>query len=334
VPSREVANPSLFRIFLNYRREDSSGHAGRMYDALRYGVGDEPGFGEGQIFMDIDTIDVGVDFPDVIRDAVGSCDVFVSIIGKQWLTAVDAKGRRRLEKPEDFVRLEIEAALERDIRLIPALVQGAEMPSSEELPEALAALTRRNAIELSDTRWRFDVGRLVTRLKELEQKKAEELERETREHATAGERIKPRPPETAGLDAREQQRHVLSALAQAKGVKLSSINRQLELLPQHLAPDEELLGACQTEIGLMRRLAILAVTSRRLVWVQGSWSGSNVQELPYERIIVARGEREELFSRKLVISGLPDAVEFHNVTPQHQADALASLINERAHGER
>ena len=100
-------------------------------------------------------------FADVIEQAVGSCDVFIAVIGKQWLNAVDARGRRRLDNAQDFVRLEIEAALERDIPVVPALVQGAEMPSVEELPETFHAFGYRNAVELSDTRWPYDVGRLV-----------------------------------------------------------------------------------------------------------------------------------------------------------------------------
>lgn len=149
------------RVFINYRRGDSGGHAGRVYDALI------EQFGSKSIFMDVDTIDVGVDFGEVIDQWVGSCDVFIALIGRNWLTATDARGQRRLENPDDLVRLEIEAALERRIRVIPALVQGAEMPPSIELPDSLKQFSRRNAIELSDTRWRSDLDRLLRALKEI-----------------------------------------------------------------------------------------------------------------------------------------------------------------------
>ncbi|MBA3431031.1 MAG: PD40 domain-containing protein, partial [Actinobacteria bacterium] len=111
--------------------------------------------------MDVDTIEPGVDFAEVLGAAVGSCEVLLAIIGDHWLTMEDDTGRRRLENPDDFVRLEIGAALDRNVRVIPVLVQGAEMPAAKDLPAALAKLTRRNALELSDTRWGYDVGRLV-----------------------------------------------------------------------------------------------------------------------------------------------------------------------------
>jgi len=131
--------PGTFHIILNYRREDTSAHAGRLYDDLA----DE--FGGDQVFMDIDAIEPGVDFADVIERAVGSASVFLSLIGPRWLSAVDAKGVRRLDKPDDFVRLEIEAALRPEVRVIPILVQNATMPSATDLPPSLAPLARRNA---------------------------------------------------------------------------------------------------------------------------------------------------------------------------------------------
>lgn len=165
-----------FRIFLNYRRQDADTAVGRLWDTLTRGLGGEEGFAEAQLFKDIDTIEPGVDFRVAIGDAVASSDVFLAVIGRDWLTAVDAKGRRRLDNPADFVRMEIEAALHRaeerdDVRVVPTLVQGAEMPAVEELPESLAALAHRNAVELTDARWPYDAGRLLARLKELEQEK-------------------------------------------------------------------------------------------------------------------------------------------------------------------
>jgi hypothetical protein len=116
---RNSGMPAVARIFISYRREDSSGWAGRLYDRL------SQRFGGDNVFMDIDTIDPGLDFVEVIQQAVGSCDVLVALIGRHWLTSTDEQGQRRLENPEDFVRLEITAALERNIRVIPALLQGA-----------------------------------------------------------------------------------------------------------------------------------------------------------------------------------------------------------------
>ena len=148
-------------IFISYRREDSGGYAGRLYDRLR------EQFGVGQVFMDIDTLQPGLDFVEAINRAVGSCDVFIALIGTQWLTTTDRTGRRRLDDPEDFVRLEISAALDRDIRVIPVLVGGATMPGSTDLPDALKRVSRRDALEISDTRFDYDVGRLIEAIERI-----------------------------------------------------------------------------------------------------------------------------------------------------------------------
>jgi hypothetical protein len=106
----------LGRIFISYRREDASYPAGWLFDRLA------DRFGRGQVFKDIDSIRLGDDFVEVITRAVGSCDVLLALIGEEWLTVSDQDGRRRLDDPDDFVRLEIEAALARNVRVIPILV--------------------------------------------------------------------------------------------------------------------------------------------------------------------------------------------------------------------
>ena len=145
----------MARIFISYQRDDSGGWAGRLYDRL------SQHFGRDNVFMDIDTIEPGLDFVEVIERAVGSCDALIALICNQWLTITDDAGRRRLDNPEDFVRLEIAAALARNIRVIPALVDAARMPSSTDLPDALRMLARRNAIEISDRRFHYDVDQLI-----------------------------------------------------------------------------------------------------------------------------------------------------------------------------
>lgn len=148
-------------IFICYRREDSIAYAGRLFDHLA------KHFGKDNVFMDVDNIDPGVDFVEVLERTVSSCDALVAVIGKQWLTATDEEGRRRLDNPEDLVRLEIVAALERKVRVVPALVAGAHMPRSQDLPTALAALARRNALEISDLAFHQSVGRLVETLDKI-----------------------------------------------------------------------------------------------------------------------------------------------------------------------
>jgi hypothetical protein len=141
-------------IFISYRREDSSAYAGRLYDHLI------EQFGKHRVFMDVDSLEPGVDFVEVLQNTVSSCDVLIVVIGKHWLTAADADGRR-LDHPEDFVRVEISTALSRNVRVIPALVGGALMPNSHDLPEALATLAHRNAVEISDTSFIPTLSRLI-----------------------------------------------------------------------------------------------------------------------------------------------------------------------------
>jgi TIR domain-containing protein len=143
------------RIFISYRREESAYPAGWLYDRL------SGHFGGGQVFKDVDSIQLGDDFVEVITRAVGSCDVLLALIGDEWQTITDAHGRRRLDNPDDFVRLEIEAALSRRVLVIPVLVDGARMPRADELPDSLTALVRRQALELSPARFDFDTSRLL-----------------------------------------------------------------------------------------------------------------------------------------------------------------------------
>jgi hypothetical protein len=153
------------KIFISYRHDDSAGHAGRLHADL------VNRFGSNQIFFDINTISPGEDFADEIQRAVGSCDAMVVVIGRHWSDITDGNVRR-LDNPQDFVRLEISAAINRNIPIIPVLIQGARMPLREELPKTLEAITRRQALEISDNRWNYDIGRLNTRLRQVVPRRA------------------------------------------------------------------------------------------------------------------------------------------------------------------
>ena len=142
------------RIFISYRREDAAYPASWLHERLA------ERFGQEQVFQDIDSIQLGDDFVEVITRAVGSCDVLLVLIGKRWLSSRDKHGRR-LDDPEDFVRLEIEAALARDVRIIPILVGGARMPTAGELPPSLGMLARRQALELHASQFGADISRLI-----------------------------------------------------------------------------------------------------------------------------------------------------------------------------
>jgi hypothetical protein len=160
VPARPFPEDSTSRftktggIFISYRRKQASGVAGRLYDRLA------DRFGEAQVFMDVASIGPGVDFTDVITRAVAACDVLLAVIGPGWLAVQDEAGQRRLDDPDDLVRLEIEAGLARDVRVIPVLVEGAAMPRRKDLPEDVATLARRNAFLLHHETFRADTVRL------------------------------------------------------------------------------------------------------------------------------------------------------------------------------
>jgi hypothetical protein len=122
-------------VFISYRRQDSAGYAGRLFDRLSNHLK------QVKIFMDIDTIELGVDFVQEIEEAVSSCDVLLAVIGPTWLTVTNVNGQPRLSDPNDFVRIEVQTALQRNIRVIPILVNGASMPAEKDLPQELASLS-------------------------------------------------------------------------------------------------------------------------------------------------------------------------------------------------
>lgn len=145
----------MTKIFISYRRDDSSYIAGMINDRL------ENHFGPNSVFLDIDSIPLGLDFRKHISDSVGQCNVLLALIGDSWINATNDQGSRRLDDPTDFVRVEIESALKRDIPVIPVLVGKARMPSATELPSSLQELAYRNAAEV---RAGLDLQEHLTRL--------------------------------------------------------------------------------------------------------------------------------------------------------------------------
>ncbi len=145
----------MSRIFISYRRADTSGYVIAIYDRLA------KQYDPAHIFRDLDTIDYGDDFVERLEQAVQSCDVLLAVIGRNWVSVTDSNGRRRLDNPHDFVRLEVATALRRGIRVIPLLVGGASMPYADELPDDLKSLSRRNALEVSDRDFHPHMDRLI-----------------------------------------------------------------------------------------------------------------------------------------------------------------------------
>jgi TIR domain len=148
------------KIFINYRREDSIATAGRLYDRLAQV------FGHGSLFIDVDHIPAGVDFVTYLNSQVAECDVFLAVIGPNWLEAKDESGVHRIDKPDDLVAIEITAALARSIRVIPVLIDGARLPKASDLPEPLKPLVRRNAVEIRHGHFGRDADALTDKVRE------------------------------------------------------------------------------------------------------------------------------------------------------------------------
>ena len=176
------------RIFINYRRGDDPGHTGRLFDRL------QDAFEPDQLFMDVDSIAPGLDFVRVLEEQVSKCDVLLAVIGKGWIDARDIAGNRRLDNVEDFVRIEIEAGLRLGKRVIPVLVNDAEMPRAEQMPEDLKPLARRNAVRLSHDRFKSDAQGLIkalsAALEEVDKARQEQVAAAARERAEADARAK------------------------------------------------------------------------------------------------------------------------------------------------
>jgi hypothetical protein len=144
-------------IFICYRRDDGYA-AGRLHDGLLQE------FSRDQIFLDVDNIEPGQTFANAIQERVAASDAMIVVIGPEWLNSSDSKGQRRLDDPKDFVRLEIEAALKRDIRVIPVLLDAAEMPQAEALPASIRPLTERQAVRFHHASFSREVGYLNSAL--------------------------------------------------------------------------------------------------------------------------------------------------------------------------
>jgi TIR domain len=260
---------ALQKVFICYRREETAPYAGRIYDTMvaRFGV--------ENVFMDLD-LAPGIDFVERITKVVSGCVAVIVVIGPRWAQVQNEDGTRRIEDPDDFVRLEVETGLRRDdVRLIPALVGGARMPRSEELPSELQGLARRNALELSEARWAYDVGRLVDALDDL-------LEEEGAPPPVAKPPTPaPGPPDLswrltlegmliAGVTAFGGRLLAQGLPFKAEDGELSAAVAEAESIPDHEGASDlaEHIGAIVTRRGLTFGLvgAALSIWLARRVW--------------------------------------------------------------------
>jgi hypothetical protein len=231
-------------IFINYRRGDDPGFTQALYSRL------EQAFPSESLFMDVDNIAPGLDFVQVLNDQVARCDVLVAVIGKGWLDAADESGARRLDNPEDFVRVEIESALAQKKRVIPVLVNDARMPRSTELPESLKPFARCNAVRLTHERFRADTQSLI---KALEDVLAElEAKRQAEE-------------EDARRKAEEQEKTEAERLRQERleARKRRAVKPDMRSATEHAAPPSGVVRAIAelpSEINWSIPIALVAVT--------------------------------------------------------------------------
>ena len=247
-------------IFICYRHEDSSAYAGWLADAL----GRQ--FGKGMVFRDVNS-QRGLDFRDQVDEAIGTCAVLLAVIGPMWLRVQDESGRRRIDHPRDLVALEISAALKRNVRVIPVLVAGARMPREAHLPEELAGLAYRTAIELSDAGWDHQIIGLVDALWQI-------FEPGT----GAGAFAAPPTMRSAAPAARQYQpdetgqgvaRATSGAIGDASGPGRSRLRNAL--LPEI----QRTMASMQREAGFARRLGVALLQSqvhdRRIRIVRDDW---------------------------------------------------------------
>lgn len=147
------------KLFVSYRRDDTGGRAGRLCDAL------VARFGAGNVFQDVNAVAPGHDFRAQVEAAIATSDAVLIVIGADWLRVVDEHGRRRIDRDDDVVRSEVSAALGSGIPVVPVLVDGAALPSHDELPPEISGMLGRHAVTIRDTSWHQDVDDLSRRLK-------------------------------------------------------------------------------------------------------------------------------------------------------------------------
>jgi hypothetical protein len=264
----------MARVFLSYRRDDTAAYAGRLYDRL------VAHFGANQVFIDIDQIEPGEDFVEVINQKVSETRALAVLIGRHWLDATNVEGKRRLDDPEDFVRLEVKAALDRGLKVIPVLLGGATMPRAQQLPEALASLSRRNAIEISDTRFHHDVDRLI-----------EALERQVSAAVPIaprpGDSVQETPSHTESSDSAKTAVHASPPLSAARPVAPDVVEQA------EIQREGEQLASSGAEQFKRRRLVMIAASIGAVLIVAlgtgvvrnpfAGWGGPSIDDLARQK---------------------------------------------------
>jgi hypothetical protein len=238
------------KVFISYRRDDSAGHAGRVHDRL------EREFGRDLLFMDVDAVPLGVNFVKVLSEEVAKCDVLLAVIGPNWLNARDEDGNRRLDNPHDFVRIEIGAALQRNIPVIPILLDGAKVPKPSQLPKELEELSLRNGLDVRHVSFHNDIDKLVRSLQgqlaEADARRRDEDERrrqaEIKQRADEEERQRKAEAEKRRRDEEERRRQEkLQEEARQRAEEEEARRRDEEERRRHEAENKRRLDEAEAE---------------------------------------------------------------------------------------
>jgi hypothetical protein len=265
-----VSGPRHCGIFISYRREETAGQAGRLYDRL------SGRFGTDRVFMDVDSIAFGLDFTQAITEAVSRCAILLALIGRDWPTATDSRGRRRIDDPDDFVRVEIEAALARDIPVVPVLVEGAALPEAGDLPPGLRPLVRRQALGLSHAGFGAEVSRLIAAIDQVlgpgRARHRRQSGPDAGRAAKAGGRperdgIAARLAATAGSRLRREEPVKSPALVKPQDESGSAEGKRRILYASHFPVLGSIIIAVPLFILAMDRLKIIPITSPAPYWV-------------------------------------------------------------------
>ena len=314
--------PSERRIFISYRRDDTAPYAGWLHELLAQR------FGKSNVFKDVSTVRPGMDFTKAVMEAVASSSVLIVLIGPGWEAAADDQGRRRLEDPEDWVRVEIEAALDKNLLIIPVLVRGVRMPSGDWLPPSLLRLTHMQALQVDYENFEEDVKRLVYAI-ETGQPRAALMDpvAARREHGRAD-----RFAEIHRLfRARIEQDLVSGRLPWRQA---ASFRAQLDALVDALDGDEELVNlglallndrGVTTWAGTLQAtaLGLLVLTPRRLVYAPRPIS-LGVSVISHREVLdLSKG-----LSGKLTLT-LPDRNVEITVRPSGRAKEFANYMRDR-----